>query len=47
MNVPHVGFILAAYAITALTLVGMIGALVLDHRALRRDLARMRDREPS
>jgi heme exporter protein CcmD len=37
---PHFGFILAAYAVTFVVVAGMIGAIVLDHRALRRALAR-------
>ncbi|MBL8571239.1 MAG: heme exporter protein CcmD [Phreatobacter sp.] len=32
MNDPHAFFILASYAITALTCLGLIGWVVLDHR---------------
>ena len=35
---PHFGFIVAAFAITGATLVGMIGAVVFDYRALSRQL---------
>ena len=42
--IPHLGFIVAAYAVTMLVLVGAAGAILLDGRALRRDLARMEAR---
>jgi heme exporter protein CcmD len=35
---PHFGFILAAYGVSVLVVLGMIGAIILDHRALRRAL---------
>ncbi len=35
----HLGFILAAYLVTAAVVAGMIGWTVLDGRALRRRLA--------
>jgi heme exporter protein CcmD len=40
MQSAHFGFILAAYAVTVATVLGMIGAIILDHRALRRALER-------
>jgi heme exporter protein CcmD len=45
MTPTHAGFIIAAYAVTAVAILGVIGAIVLDHRALRRALARLRDPE--
>ncbi len=41
MAVPHIGFILAAYALTAVTMVGMVMTIVVDGRALRRALDRL------
>jgi heme exporter protein CcmD len=38
---PHFGFILAAYAVTVVIVLGMIGAIVLDHHTLRQALARI------
>ena len=37
--IPHVGFIVAAYAVTVLVMGGMVAAVLLDRRALRRALA--------
>ena len=36
---PHAGFILGAYAFTALVIAGLIVHAILDHRAQRRALA--------
>lgn len=47
MNVAHFGFIFAAYAVTFVVVAGIIGAIVLDHRALQRELARMAARTPA
>ena len=41
MAVPHIGFILAAYAVTAVALVGLGARVVVDGRALRRALDRL------
>lgn len=41
MAVPHIGFILAAYAVTAVAMVGMVATVVMDGRALRRALDRL------
>jgi len=38
---PHADFIVAAYAIAALVLLLMIGWVVLDHRAQKRQLAKL------
>ncbi len=36
----HLGFIVAAYTVTAAIVIGMVAALVFDHRTLRKTLAR-------
>jgi heme exporter protein D len=38
---PHTDFIVAAYAVAALVLLLMIGWVVLDHRAQKRQLAKL------
>lgn len=40
----HAGFIIAAYAVTALVLAGMLLAILLDYRAQRRSLASLTER---
>ncbi len=45
MNVPHIGFIVGAYAIAALVVAGMIMAIIADHRALKKALARFPARD--
>jgi heme exporter protein CcmD len=40
MGDPHVGFIIAAYAVAAATIGAMIGWVVLDFRGLNAELAR-------
>ena len=45
MEVPHIGFIVAAYALTLLVLGGTILALVHDQRTQKRLLARLAPRE--
>jgi heme exporter protein CcmD len=40
MSDPHIGFIVAAYAIAVLTIGAMIGWVVLDSRRLNAELAR-------
>jgi len=47
MNSAHFGFIFAAYAVTGAVVLGMIGAVILDHRALLRALARLAARTPT
>jgi heme exporter protein D len=42
--VPHLGFIVAAYALTALVVGGLLAAALLDRRALRRALAALEAR---
>ncbi len=37
----HFGFIVAAFAVTALILAGTIAAVLLDHRAQKRAVARL------
>jgi heme exporter protein D len=41
---PHAGFILAAYAVTALVVGGLILRALLDHRAQTRALAELEAR---
>lgn len=38
---PHTGFIVAAFAVTGVVLVGMIAAILLDYRAQLRALSRL------
>ncbi|HEY1779207.1 MAG TPA: heme exporter protein CcmD [Roseiarcus sp.] len=40
MSDPHLGFIIAAYAVAAVTIGAMIGWVVLDSRRLNAELAR-------
>ena len=44
MSDPHIGFIVAAYAIAAVVILGMIGSVVLDYRRLSATLDRRRAR---
>lgn len=37
----HAGFIFAAFGLTFLVVAGIVGSILLDHRALKRDLARL------
>jgi heme exporter protein D len=41
MHGTHLGFIVAAYAVTVFVIAAMIASIVLDHRALKRALARL------
>ena len=41
---PHAPFILAAYAVTALVLAGLVLRAILDHRAQARALAELESR---
>ena len=45
LDLPHIGFVIAAYAICALVIAGLIGATVLDYRAQRRALAAYEGRQ--
>ena len=40
-DIPHLGFILAAYAVTTILLAATVVAVILDGRAQRRTLARL------
>ncbi len=40
-DVPHIGFIVAAYAVTAVVLLGLVAAILVDGRAQRRLLAQL------
>lgn len=44
MDDPHLGFIIAAYSVTAVMLVGLIGWILIDGRRLKRQLARLEAR---
>jgi heme exporter protein CcmD len=40
-DIPHIGFIVAAYVVTAAAILAMIGAVVVDYRRLTRALSRL------
>jgi heme exporter protein CcmD len=44
MDIPHLGYIVAAYAVAAVVIVAMIGAIVVDYRDLAARLARLESR---
>ncbi len=44
MDVPHLGYIVAAYAVTAVAIAAMIGAVLVDYRDLVGKLARLEAR---
>ena len=44
MDIPHIGFIIASYAIAAAAIVGMIGVILLDYRKLSAELAALERR---
>lgn len=41
MNDPHLGFIIAAYALGFAVIAGMVVAILYDHITLRRALAKL------
>ena len=41
MQIPHIGFIVSAYVITTVVMLGMVAAVVIDGRNLTRTLARL------
>ena len=41
MDIPHIGFILAAYSLAALVVLVMIASILMDYRALSAALARL------
>ena len=41
MAVPHIGFILTAYGLTAVAMAGMVATVLMDGLALRRALDRL------
>ena len=45
MSDPHIGFVIAAYAIAAIVLIGMVIAVFADYRAQQRALARLESRD--
>ena len=40
-EIPHIGFIVAAYLVSAVVILAMIGAIVVDYRRLSRALRRL------
>jgi heme exporter protein CcmD len=40
-DIPHLGFIVAAYLVTAVAVLAMIGVIVIDYRHLTRALSRL------
>lgn len=40
-DIPHIGFIVAAYLVTAIVILAMISAIVVDYRRLSRALRRL------
>ncbi len=44
MAIPHIGFILAAYGVTAVVLVGLVAGVLRDGQVLRRALDRLEAR---
>lgn len=45
MNDPHIGFVVAAYALAAIVLVGMVVAVFADYRAQQKALRRLESRD--
>ncbi len=43
--IDHLGFIAMSYALAFIVIAGMIGAVVIEHRRLRRELSRFEDRD--
>jgi heme exporter protein CcmD len=39
VDLPHIGFVIAAYAVAAIVVVLLIGSIIFDHKSLRRALA--------
>ena len=44
---PHIGFVIAAYALAAIVLTAMVVAVFADYRAQKKALRRLEDREGS
>jgi len=40
-EIPHIGFIVAAYVVTAAAIAVMVGAVLVDYRRLGRALSRL------
>jgi heme exporter protein CcmD len=43
--INHLGYIALSYALAVAVIGGMIGAVVLEHRRLKRELSRFEDRD--
>jgi heme exporter protein CcmD len=41
MQDSHIGFVIAAYAVTGVTVLAMIVAIIVEHRSLTRALGRL------
>jgi heme exporter protein CcmD len=40
-DIPHIGFIVAAYVVATVVIIGMIGVILFDYRSLSRALERL------
>ena len=47
MDIPHIGFIVAAYGVTAVAFVTMIAVVWFDYRSLSAQLAMLEARRPA
>ena len=45
MSDPHIGFVVAAYAVAAIVLIGMVVAVFADYRAQQQALRRLERRD--
>ena len=45
MSDPHIGFVVAAYAVAAIVLIGMVVVVFVDHRAQKEALRRLESRD--
>jgi heme exporter protein CcmD len=43
-EVPHLGFIVAAYGVTAFVVLAMVGAILWDYRSLTAKLSRLEEK---
>ena len=46
MDIPHIGFIFAAYGVTAIAIIAMVAVVWLDYRSLSAQLAALEARRP-
>ena len=45
MSDPHIGFVVATYAVAAIVLVGMVVAVFADYRTQQKQLKRLESRD--